>query len=187
MHRMGYRYWATETKRTNTSNGFSRNYGAKDQRSLGWGHQGRGLVAGGCSVSQPLTHGKDPGLKKACGGETTNNFQLAFSSTMPWLLTQGAALLHAMLFECVFILPSSTGWQEQPVFGQKVFFYLLERSQCCSERGCLSKVQTLECKGLDYIHCNLSLLSADDLFLLTLIPKHTSCCAVLNTFLAQSV
>lgn len=78
---------ATETKRTDTrdkTNGFSRNYGAKDQRSLGWGHQGRGFAAGGYSVPQPLTHGKDPGLKKAYWGETTNNFHPAFSSTMLW-------------------------------------------------------------------------------------------------------
>lgn len=87
MHRMGYSYWAIETKRTDTgdkTNGFSRNYGAKDQRSLGWGHQGRGFAAGGCSVPQPLTHGKDTGLKKAYWGETTNNFHPALSSTMPW-------------------------------------------------------------------------------------------------------
>lgn len=86
MHRIGYSYWATETKRTNArdkTNAFSRNYGAKDQRSFGWGHQGRGFAAGGCSAPQPLTHGKDPRLKETYWGETTNSFQLACSSTMP--------------------------------------------------------------------------------------------------------
>lgn len=65
---MGYSYWATKTKRTNTrdkTNGFSGNYGPNNQRFFGWGHQGRGFAAGGCSAPQPLTHGKDPGLKKA--------------------------------------------------------------------------------------------------------------------------
>lgn len=165
MHRMGYSYWATETKRTNTSDktyGFSRNYRAKDQRSLGWGHKGGSFAAGGCSVPQPLTHGKDPGFKKPYWGETTNNFQLAFSSTMPQTSHPRSCMQCCLNVYSYSQFSKLTG--TTCLWADFFFFCFLEISQCWSECGCLSKAQTLECKGLDYIHCNLSLLSSDDLF-----------------------
>lgn len=159
---MGYSYWATKTKRTNTEIKLMVSAEIMEQKTRGWGHQGRGFAAGGRSVPQPLTHGKDPGLKKACGGETS------ISSLLPPPPCHGFSPkeLHCFV-QCYLNVYSYSQVQQADrnnlSLGWK-YFYLLEMSQCCSECGCLSKVHTLECKGLDYIHCNLSLLSADDLF-----------------------
>lgn len=63
--------------------------------------------------------------------------------------------------------------------GTSCLWAVLEIQQCSSKCGCFSNAGTI--KGLDYIHCILTLLNAIDLFY-SLQFQNTSCYSVLNFF-----
>lgn len=65
-HRMEIVTGFTESRRTDTrdkTNGFSRKYRAKDQRSPGWGHQGRGVCSWWVQRSPTPDSGQGPRVK----------------------------------------------------------------------------------------------------------------------------